>query len=127
MAANLDKAESALTTVSDLSFIRGIDSSGNSVKISKADLASVLGVITGTPSLTTTPATYNVLAGSWVFLSYEYQNEYVMGFCGRTGFLRISGDLQEHLDITISFDYSSSVLTITAPGGMYGCNLAILK
>lgn len=44
MAANLDKAESSLTTVSDLSFIRGIDSSGNSVKISKTDLASVLGV-----------------------------------------------------------------------------------
>lgn len=43
MAANLDKAESSLTTVSDLSYIRGIDSSGNSVKISKSDLASVLG------------------------------------------------------------------------------------
>ena len=44
MAANLDKAESALTTVSDLAYIRGVDASGNSVKISKSDLASVLGV-----------------------------------------------------------------------------------
>ena len=44
MAANLDKAESSLTTVSDLAYIRGVDASGNSVKISKSDLASVLGV-----------------------------------------------------------------------------------
>ena len=44
MAANLDKAESSLTAVSDIAYIRGIDSSGNSVRISKADLASVLGV-----------------------------------------------------------------------------------
>ena len=44
MAANLDRAESALTAVSDIAYIRGIDSSGNSVRISKADLASVLGV-----------------------------------------------------------------------------------
>lgn len=43
MAANLDRAESALTAVSDIAYIRGIDSSGNSVRISKADLASVLG------------------------------------------------------------------------------------
>ncbi len=45
MAANLDKAESSLTAVSDIAYIRGIDGSGNSVRISKADLASVLGGI----------------------------------------------------------------------------------
>lgn len=45
MAANLDKAESSLSSVSDLAYIRGIDASGNSVKISKADLASVLGAM----------------------------------------------------------------------------------
>lgn len=45
MAANLDKAESSLTAVSDIAYLRGIDSSGNSVRISKADLASVLGGI----------------------------------------------------------------------------------
>jgi len=45
MAANLDKAENALTVVSDLAYIRGIDASGNSVQISKANLASVLGVL----------------------------------------------------------------------------------
>lgn len=57
MAANLDKAESSLTTVSDLSYIRGIDSSGNSVKISKSDLASVLGVnIYQNHVITTRPA-----------------------------------------------------------------------
>ena len=44
MAANLDRAESALTAVSDIAYVRAIDSSGNSVRISKADLASVLGV-----------------------------------------------------------------------------------
>ena len=44
MAANLDKAESSLTVVSDIAYLRGIDSSGNSVRISKTDLASVLGV-----------------------------------------------------------------------------------
>jgi hypothetical protein len=43
MAANLDKAETSLTAVSDIAYIRGIDGSGNSVRISKADLASVLG------------------------------------------------------------------------------------
>ena len=61
-----------------------------------------------------------------MFISYEYQNEYVTGFCGRTGFLRISGDLQENTGIIISFDYSSGVLTMTAPSGSYGCILAIL-
>ena len=45
MAANLDKAESSLTAVSDVAYIRAVDSSGNSVRISKADLASVLGVV----------------------------------------------------------------------------------
>ena len=43
MAANLDKAESSLSSVSDVAYLRAIDASGNSVKISKADLASVLG------------------------------------------------------------------------------------
>lgn len=43
MAANLDRAETSLTAVSDIAYIRGIDGSGNSVRISKADLASVLG------------------------------------------------------------------------------------
>ena len=45
MAANLDRAESSLTAVSDVAYLRGVDSSGNSVRISKADLASVLGVM----------------------------------------------------------------------------------
>lgn len=45
MAANLDRAETSLTAVSDIAYIRGIDGSGNSVRISKADLASVLGGI----------------------------------------------------------------------------------
>ena len=44
MAANLDRAETSLTAVSDIAYIRGIDGSGNSVRISKADLANVLGV-----------------------------------------------------------------------------------
>lgn len=47
MAANLDRAETSLTAVSDVAYLRGIDSSGNSVRISKADLASVLGGIFG--------------------------------------------------------------------------------
>lgn len=44
MAANLDKSENSLTSVSTLTYLRGIDASGNSVKISTSDLASVLGV-----------------------------------------------------------------------------------
>lgn len=47
MAANLDRAETSLTAVSDIAYIRGIDGSGNSVRISKADLANVLGAISG--------------------------------------------------------------------------------
>jgi len=47
MAANLDKSENSLTTVSTLTYLRGIDASGNSVKISTSDLASVLGVFLG--------------------------------------------------------------------------------
>lgn len=43
MAANLDKSENSLTSVSTLTYLRGIDASGNSVKISTSDLASVLG------------------------------------------------------------------------------------
>lgn len=46
MAANLDRAETSLTAVSDIAYIRGIDGSGNSVRISKADLANVLGGLT---------------------------------------------------------------------------------
>lgn len=45
MAANLDKSESSLSSVSDVAYVRGLDSSGNSVKISKSDLASVLGAL----------------------------------------------------------------------------------
>ncbi len=44
MAANLDKSENALTNVTTVTYVRGIDASGNSVKISTANLASVLGV-----------------------------------------------------------------------------------
>lgn len=42
MAANLDKSESALSSASDLSFARGIDASGNSIKISKENLQKAL-------------------------------------------------------------------------------------
>ncbi len=44
MAANLDKAENTLTEVSTVSYIRGIDANGNSVRISTSNLASILGV-----------------------------------------------------------------------------------
>lgn len=50
MAANLDRAETSLTAVSNIAYVRAIDSSGNSVRISKADLASVLGAFNGTKS-----------------------------------------------------------------------------
>lgn len=42
MAANLDKSESALSSASDLSFARGIDANGNSIKISKENLQKAL-------------------------------------------------------------------------------------
>ena len=43
MATNLDKSENTLTEVQSVSFVRGIDGGGNSVRISAANLALVLG------------------------------------------------------------------------------------
>ena len=43
MAANLDKAENQLSQVSDFAYLRAVDGSGNSVQISKANIASILG------------------------------------------------------------------------------------
>ena len=42
MAENLDKSENALSSASDFSFARGIDASGNSIKISKENLQKAL-------------------------------------------------------------------------------------
>lgn len=42
MAENLDKSENALSSASDLSFARGIDASGNSIKVSKENLQKAL-------------------------------------------------------------------------------------
>lgn len=90
MAANLDRAETSLTAVSDIAYIRGIDGSGNSVRISKADLANVLGVYvvvpgTGTIDLNeqTTPGHYfirdsaviNAPHTSWGFLFVLSSNQ----------------------------------------------------
>lgn len=38
-----DVKESALSTASDCAYVRALDSNGNSIRISKADLASVVG------------------------------------------------------------------------------------
>lgn len=43
-----DKREDQLTTVSDMAYVRAIDSNGNSIRISKADLASVVAGLIGT-------------------------------------------------------------------------------
>lgn len=37
-----DKREDQLTTASDMAYVRALDSNGNSIRISKADLASVV-------------------------------------------------------------------------------------
>lgn len=42
MAANLDKSENALSSASDFSFARGIDASGNSIKVSKENMQKAL-------------------------------------------------------------------------------------
>lgn len=54
MATNLDKSENTLTEVQSVSFVRGIDGSGNSVRISAANLASVLGGLGITSPIFTT-------------------------------------------------------------------------
>jgi len=43
MAQNLDKAENQLSKVSDFAYLRAVDGSGNSVQLSKADIAWILG------------------------------------------------------------------------------------
>ena len=43
MAQNLDKAENQLSKVSDFAYLRAVDGSGNSVQLSKADIARILG------------------------------------------------------------------------------------
>ena len=72
MAANLDKAESSLTTVSDVAFVRAVDASGNSVKISKSDLASVLGVGGEMKDLTT--RANEILGGSYFAVGVDAAN-----------------------------------------------------
>lgn len=42
MAENLDKSENALSSASDFSFARGIDASGNSIKVSKENMQKAL-------------------------------------------------------------------------------------
>lgn len=44
-----DVKESALSTASDCAYVRALDSNGNSIRISKADLASVVGELLGNP------------------------------------------------------------------------------
>lgn len=73
MAANLDRAETSLTAVSDIAYVRAIDSSGNSVRISKADLASVLG---GIKTILTTSDNLNDIKTQGV---YVWSNSGVAG------------------------------------------------
>lgn len=46
-----DKREDQLTTASDMAYVRALDSNGNSIRISKADLASVVAELIGTATL----------------------------------------------------------------------------
>lgn len=46
-----DVKESALSTASDCAYVRALDSNGNSIRISKADLASVVGGLLGTDNM----------------------------------------------------------------------------
>jgi hypothetical protein len=82
MAANLDRAETSLTAVSDIAYIRGIDGSGNSVRISKADLANVLGVIVrgedihdGSLNDIGTPGSYGIRLGDSGNTITDYPSE----------------------------------------------------
>ena len=43
-----DKQESALTQQSDCKWVRALDANGNSIRISKEDLAAVVGGLIGT-------------------------------------------------------------------------------
>ena len=60
MATNLDKSENTLTEVQSVSFVRGIDGSGNSVRISAANLASVLGAFGGVSQVVNVPPNSNM-------------------------------------------------------------------
>lgn len=44
-----DKQESALTQQSDCKWVRALDANGNSIRISKEDLAAVVGELLGNP------------------------------------------------------------------------------
>lgn len=45
-----DKQESALTQQSDCKWVRALDANGNSIRISKEDLAAVVGELNSLPS-----------------------------------------------------------------------------
>jgi hypothetical protein len=97
MAANLDKSESSLSAVSDLSYIRGIDANGNSVKISKSDLASVLGARLFVANYANNINTGDGTSGFWFINGYTLgaplaENEYgwVMSVKGEVNWYQLA-------------------------------------
>ena len=127
MAANLDRAESALTAVSDIAYIRGIDSSGNSVRISKADLASVLGVkkaldftVSANEEKNVTPLGGNI-NGGLLFVDIKDNANGACGIC----FLRRNGNHQMLTPSGLNdyLDFTAKGQDLTLYSGSYGLRI----
>lgn len=104
-----DKQESALTQQSDCKWVRALDANGNSIRISKEDLAAVVGgllplgianIINGTGSyklsLTNESQHFNILIntgnggyGGWFLLDLGYNTKSITCLAGRSYYLQV--------------------------------------
>ena len=90
------------------------------------DPATVLGVRGSMIGITVTQRyVSNVGSGSFVFISYEYYNQYYIGVCGRNMLVDIGRTLAS--EITLSYNSSENRLYYKASGGSYGCYCAIIN
>lgn len=105
MATNLDKSENTLTEVQSVSFVRGIDGIGNSVRISAANLASVLGVVKWKGSVTGV----NTPVNTGISVNAGNGGETLLALCsGHSG----AGNLTTSAIYMLRFGYNGGNLSV---------------
>ena len=129
-----DKKLSSVSAVSDMNFVYAETSSGETVKISKADLASVVAGLSPRDGISyrhlsstvssSSPYSFDVKKNKacLINLNYVYNDTNSVYLCTKGVIVKLCGNLPSAINVTIS----GYIVTITSSSGSYGLTAQVV-
>lgn len=129
-----DKKLNEVTANATVDYVIGTLNDGSTVRISKADLAAVVGGLLPTngirrltydKSMTPSDAFQLAVEGSSryiIVISYDYEKKHSLLFVDRYGIITLNDGLANYL----TYELQSTTFIVTAKFGNVGCKISVL-